>query len=143
MEEKTYKQSGKTLTSEWQKQVYAYVSTCGEEGLTDLELQEITGKGHGSTSSALSTLHKNGYIERLREKRLKSSVYVLPRYVGEREILPPMTNTGQVTADVELQRENRDLKKKLSKIEKLVAPQWRSPSYRRDDLIDDIRRILL
>lgn len=136
MEEKTYKQSGKTLTSEFQKAVYETVAARHGYGVTDIELQRITGKGHGSTSSALSTLHKNGYIERLKDKRDQNTVYVLPQYVEGRETLPPMTNTGEKS-------EVKELRKKLKKVEELVKPGWRSYSYTRDDLMDDIRRALL
>jgi hypothetical protein len=39
-------------------------------------------------SGSLSSLHKEGRIVRLREKRQRCHVYVLPEYVGERDIEP-------------------------------------------------------
>jgi hypothetical protein len=96
MDEKTYHQSGKTLTSEFQQQVFSYVRTRGSYGVTDAELQGYFDKGHGSTSSALSTLHKNGYICRLKEKRGRFTVYVAPGHVDDRETHPPYTNKGLI-----------------------------------------------
>lgn len=136
MDEKTYKQSGKTLTSEWQQEVLSYVASMGSHGVTDAELQGYFNRGHGSTSSALSTLHKRGHLARLKEKRNRFTVYVATKYVGDRETLKPMTAKGDISEVVEL-------RKKLAEIEELVKPKWRSYSYTRDNLLDDIRRVLL
>lgn len=56
-----------------------------EEGATWFELGGQFGWHHGQSSAALSTLHKEGRISRLKEKRGKSSVYVDKMYVGDRE----------------------------------------------------------
>lgn len=101
MDDKTFAQSGKVLTSAFQKKVYARVKQSQKKGVTDQQIQDHTGRGHGSTSSALSTLHKNGYIVRLKEKRNGFTVYVLPEFANGREILPPMTNKGLVSVGVD------------------------------------------
>lgn len=99
IENKTFQQSGKELTSEFQKEVLSFVGMRGSSGATDREVQGYTNRGHGSTSSALSTLHKRGYLCRLREKRERFTVYVQPQYVQGRDILPPMTNKGLFPVD--------------------------------------------
>ncbi len=96
---KTYAQSGKTLTSRFQQEVLALVQSRGVMGVTDGELQHLTGKGHGSTSSALSTLHKRGYLSRLKAKRGKFTIYVYPAYLQGREVHPPYTNKGLLPSD--------------------------------------------
>lgn len=100
-EDRVYEQSGKELTSEWQREVLALVIASGTFGITDVELQKATKRGHGSTSSALSTLHKKGFIHRLKEKRGKNTVYVHPKNRMDRDILPPMTNKGLIPVDHE------------------------------------------
>lgn len=62
------------------------------EGLTIAEIRvRIHRKHHGSLSSALSTLHKGGKIERLAQMRVggdsrfKCKIYVDPRYTDGRE----------------------------------------------------------
>lgn len=95
MDEVTFEQSKKTLTTEWQKEVMGLVLASGIEGITNLELQEVTGKGHGATSGALSRLHASGHIFRLKEKRKKHSVYAAPyAAVAGREIVSPMDHSG-------------------------------------------------
>jgi hypothetical protein len=143
MDERIFKQSGKTLTSRFQREVLAVVSSRGVMGVTDAELQKMTGKGHGSTSSTLSTLHKNGYLARLKERRMGNTVYVHTQYVLERPTLPPMTNTGDVSVAAELRAENKALLEKIEKVAALVEPGFRSYSYTREHLMDDIRRALL
>lgn len=43
---------------------------------------------HGQASASLSSLHKEDRIVRLKERRQRSQIYVLPQYVGERETAP-------------------------------------------------------
>jgi hypothetical protein len=61
-------------------------------GATSQELQQALGLGHGQVSGALSTLHKNGHVVMLKETRNKQYVYVLPGWVGGREIEPRRNN---------------------------------------------------
>lgn len=148
MEEHTYIQSGKTITSAWQKEVYKLVTAEGAFGMTDGEVQNATGTGHGSTSSALSSLHRAGYLARLKEKRGKFTVYVHPKFIKKRETLPPMTNKGLVAVghsnqnDSDLAKQNKKMKKMLDEVYDLVRPKWRSYSYDRNALIDDIRKAI-
>ena len=58
----------------------------GERGLTWFELAEIKNWHHGTASGQLAVLDKVGLIRRLKEKRGRSSVYVLSQYVNGREL---------------------------------------------------------
>jgi hypothetical protein len=60
----------------------------GRRGVTVAELRYATRMHHGQASSVLSTLHKAGRILRLKDKRDRCHIYVLPAYVFEREIEP-------------------------------------------------------
>jgi hypothetical protein len=68
-----------------------------EEGATWFELGGQFGWHHGQSSAALSTLHKQDRISRLKEKRGKSSVYVDKMYVGDRETVSYGANRKQDT----------------------------------------------
>jgi len=63
-------------------------------GLTWRELGDAQGWHAGQSSGALSNLHKVGLITRLKERRNRCSVYVLPEYVNDRE-LSPFKNEGK------------------------------------------------
>ena len=63
-----------------------HVRAQGERGLTWFELAEIMNWHHGTASGQLSVLDKVGLIRRLKEKRGRSSVYVLFAYVNGREL---------------------------------------------------------
>ena len=69
-------QSGKT--SDLKRMILRSLRPLGPLGLTAKEIELETGLSHGQVSSALSTLHEDGYIERLTEKRSRHEVYVLP-----------------------------------------------------------------
>lgn len=58
----------------------------GERGLTWFELAEIMNWHHGTASGQLSVLDKVGLLKRLKEKRGRSSVYVLAQFVNGREL---------------------------------------------------------
>ena len=56
-----------------------------ERGLTWHEVADLNNWHHGQASGVLSVLHKEGIITRLKERRNKSAVYVLPDYINGRE----------------------------------------------------------
>ena len=70
-----------------QRLAYNHVAHQGERGLTWFELSEITNWHHGTSSGQLSVLDKLGLVVRIKERRNKSSVYVLPHYVKGREVV--------------------------------------------------------
>lgn len=57
-----------------------------EFGITWGELALLLNVHHGSASCVLSVLHKGGLLVRLNERRGRSKVYVLPKWVAGREI---------------------------------------------------------
>ena len=77
---------GSGATSLNQSLALNHVRAQGERGLTWFELAEIMNWHHGTASGQLSVLDKVGLIRRLKEKRGRSSVYVLFAYVNGREL---------------------------------------------------------
>jgi len=73
------------VTAKRQRETLRLLEWKGAEGLTWLQLAQITGMHHGSASGALSTLHKAGRIARLTERRGRSAIYVIPEGVHGRE----------------------------------------------------------
>lgn len=71
--------------------------TGGYYGLTVHELCSATDMHHGQASRALSVLHKSGLLQRLKERRGRASIYVLPEYVAGRETVAPGRNKKAVT----------------------------------------------
>jgi hypothetical protein len=59
-------------------QVIAFLASRGGYGATYKELGEFYGWHHGQASSVLSTLHQDGQIVRLTERRNRCKVYVSP-----------------------------------------------------------------
>lgn len=76
------------VTAKRQANVLQILGDSEFHGVTWKELSDLTGEHHGSTSGALSVLHKDGIIARLTETRNRCKVYVLPEYVDGREIEP-------------------------------------------------------
>lgn len=79
--------SGKT--SKYQNIIMDFLRDKQEFGATWKEIAELLGVHHGTASGALSVLHKVGLIERLKETREKSKIYVLPEFVMFRETEAP------------------------------------------------------
>ncbi len=70
------------------RQVLNLLSQAGLRGLTVADLRLATGMHHGQASSALSVLHKESRIVRLRDKRNRCHIYVLPVYANSRPSEP-------------------------------------------------------
>jgi hypothetical protein len=66
--------------------VLRYLYKSGETGATWGEIGSELGLHHGKVSSILSTLHKEGRISRLKQKRGNSYIYVDNQFVGDREV---------------------------------------------------------
>ena len=73
-------------TSQRQEDTLCDLFDAGYDGLTWHELAELHGWHHGQASGVLSVLHKADLVVRLKERRGKSAVYVVPAYVKGREI---------------------------------------------------------
>lgn len=67
-------------------EVMALLRKAEDFGITWWEASMVLEKHHGEVSGALSSLHREGVIYRLTEKRGKSKVYVLPRFCNGRTI---------------------------------------------------------
>lgn len=72
------------LTAEVQKSVVRVLRDSGWRGKTWRELGIDLNLHHGTVSGALSVLHKQGLISRLKETRQRCKVYVLNQYVNGR-----------------------------------------------------------
>lgn len=92
--------SGTGATTLAQSLALNHVRAQGERGLTWFELAEIMNWHHGTASGQLSVLDKGGVITRLKEKRGKSSVYVLNKYVNGRESAKPRKRMLTLTLNV-------------------------------------------
>lgn len=68
-----------------QQRVLRLLDAQGLHGLTWRELATRTGWHHGQASGALSVLHLEGRVARLKARRDRCSVYVLPEWVAMRE----------------------------------------------------------
>lgn len=76
--------SGKTR--DIKRDAHAFITSQGAYGATAAEVaKHLAGPHHGQVSSALSTMHEDGYLARLAERRQKFEVYVHPDSVAGRE----------------------------------------------------------
>lgn len=140
-------------TSNRQATVLGFLTSRGAQGATWRELAQVTGWHHGQATGALSALHKGGLVARLHERRERCSVYVVPEHVGgrataahgRRNTRMDSAGTGECSdpAHAALENEIKTLRKRIARVEEVVQPKWRSYSYTRNDLIDDIRRALV
>lgn len=73
-------------TKRRQNEALRLLAEAGRNGLTVKDFREITGNHHGSASSVLSILHKDGRIARLAETRDGCKIYVDLGYVESRPI---------------------------------------------------------
>ena len=73
----------------YQRYVMTMAQMMKEKGVTVAELREKNGNlHHGRVSSSLSSLHKEGRLVRLSERRNGCKVYVTPDHVNERASEP-------------------------------------------------------
>ena len=81
------------------QEVWNYVRMSGLRGVTWAEVADAMNLHHGQATGALSNLHKAGKIVRLREKRGKSSIYVLPHAADGRETVAHGRRRGAVAPE--------------------------------------------
>lgn len=90
------REDGNGITSQRQQLTIRLLWNSGSTGLTVQELSALTGWHHGQASGALSVLQKTGNISRIRERRNRCEIYLLPQFVKEREVSeykPKKTNS--------------------------------------------------
>ena len=76
------------VTHKRQQMVLAYIKNANTAGCTWAELGQAFNLHHGLISSVLSNLHKADLIARLKNKRGRAAIYVVPQYVLDRETAP-------------------------------------------------------
>lgn len=76
------------ITAYNQRQALGLLIKFESNGITAAELEDWLEIGHGQASSALSHLHRAGHVRRIKERRQRHEVYVLPEYVDGREESP-------------------------------------------------------
>jgi len=82
--------SGKTLNH--QLRVLELLEAVGDHGATWIELSGKMEEHHGIVTGALSNLHKVGKIARLRSRRGRCEIYVLPQFVNGRSTATHKSN---------------------------------------------------
>lgn len=91
--DRAIEEDGNGTTGKRQKQTLVSLGAAGIRGLTWKELGELHGWHHGQSSGCLSVLHLEGLVARLKERRNRCSIYVLPAFVNGREISERKKNT--------------------------------------------------
>lgn len=93
--ERAYRDASEGVASARQRAVLDLLSKCGADGATWFEVANALNLHHGQASGSLTALHKDGRIERLTETRGRCQIYVLPQYIGDREIAPYKPNKSR------------------------------------------------
>lgn len=75
-------------TKRRQDQVYEAVRAAADSGVTAYELCQHLNLPTNSVAPSLTNLHHEGCIARLKERRGRHEVYVLPDHVGDRPVAP-------------------------------------------------------
>lgn len=97
--ERQEREDASGITAEMQQIVFTWLHVRGATGCTAAEVEDHFLVGHGRASSALSHLHRAGHVRRIKERRDKHEVYVLPSNVEGREESPyrPRLTRGNPT----------------------------------------------
>lgn len=93
--ERAYRDVTEGTAGQRQRQVLDHLSRMEGDGATWAEVAAALSLHHGQASASLSSLHLEGRVERLKERRGRSQIYVLPEYVGERETAPHRSNQSK------------------------------------------------
>lgn len=64
------------------------VQAHGANGVIVAEAMEFLMVGHGEATTTLAALHRDGLVARLRDRRRKQEIYVVPEYVNGRRESP-------------------------------------------------------
>lgn len=83
-------------TTAWrQAQAYKMIVEAASAGVTVMEYEAEFGLHHGQASSALSHLHRAGHVARLKMRRSKQEIYVLPAFINGRDESPYRPREGR------------------------------------------------
>lgn len=83
------------VTAYRHRRILRSLARAREHGRTVGEIGRELEVGHGAASGALTVLHKGGHITRVKERRNRQEVYVLPEYVDGREESPYRPNPAR------------------------------------------------
>jgi len=86
--ERARREASDGTASERQRGVLDFLQGTQVHGATWGEVAFALDLHHGQASASLSSLHQADRIVRLKERRGRSQIYVLPQYVGDRETAP-------------------------------------------------------
>ena len=68
-------------------QTLALVRDAGTAGMTWSDISRSLGIHHGKASEALSILHHNGQVARLKQRRGANTIYVTPNNIDGRDVI--------------------------------------------------------
>lgn len=104
--ERQEREDASGITAETQKLALRLLGGARSQlGMTASEFEDLAGIGHGRASSALSHLHRAGHIRRIKERRQRHEVYVLPEHVDGREESPYRPRVAKLTVTPTLKQE--------------------------------------
>ena len=84
--ERAERQDSDGTTSKRQRAVLNALTDLAGQGATWNELGTLLGLHHGAISGVLSNLHREGVLCRLKDRRGRSQIYILPQFVGDKEV---------------------------------------------------------
>lgn len=94
--ERASDEATKGISKHRQQRILTVLIDAGGRGMTWREVSAATGWHHGQVTGALTVLHKNNLIARLRAKRTKCSIYVTLGNVDGRHTAPYHPNSKTV-----------------------------------------------
>lgn len=94
-----------TFRSKGMNQAWNEVRRNGSYGLTVKEYRDRYAIHHGVASSHLSNLHEAGYLRKLKQRRDRCGIYVLPHFVEERPTVPHVKNSPKRLHEVIVEKE--------------------------------------
>ena len=92
--DRAHSEAGDGTASARQTTILRCLQIRGERGATWNELAAALDLHHGQVTGSLSSLHKDGQISRLTERRGRSSIYVLPEFEDGRKTAPQGRRTA-------------------------------------------------
>ena len=90
--ERARREASDGTASQRQRDVLDYLLHTEGYGATWSEVATGLHLHHGQASGSLSALHHDGRIERLKQRRGRSQIYVMPQWVADRETAPIRVN---------------------------------------------------
>lgn len=94
-----------TFRSKGLRQAWDEVRRTGVYGLTVKEYRDRYAIHHGVASAHLSNLHEAGYLKKLKQRRERCGVYVLPHFVNDRPTVPHVKNAPKRLREVTVEKE--------------------------------------